>query len=263
MDILRKSFAPISNEAWEFINEEAKDILTSALSARHFVGVEGPKGIDFASVAVGELDIPAKQNKTDVQYGVHKVMPLIEARIPFTLDIWELDNLARGSEDVDVDSLHKAAQKIAAFEENAIYNGFAKANIKGLLQESEHPKMKIGAIDNIMKVLTKAIYVFKNEGIEGNFNFVVNEDLYAEINAQVKGYPLKRHIEESIGGKIIVTDEIKGALLVADDEEAFKLTLGQDLAIGYEAHDQKKVHLYFTESFTFQILDPAAVIIME
>jgi uncharacterized linocin/CFP29 family protein len=263
MDILRKSFAPISNEAWEFINEEAKNILTSKLSARHFVGVDGPKGINFASVAVGELDVPVKQSKTDVQYGVHKVLPLIEARIPFSLDIWELDNLARGSEDVNVDSLHEAAQKIAAFEETAIYNGFAKANIKGLLQESEHPKMKIGAIDEMMKVLTKALYVFKNEGIEGNFNLVVSEDLFAEINAQVKGYPLKRHIQETIGGKIIVTDKIKGALLLADDEEAFKLTIGQDLSIGYEAHDQKKVHLYFTESFTFQVLDPAAIIVFE
>lgn len=263
MDILRKSFAPISDQAWEFINEEARNVLNSALSARNFVGVDGPHGIDFASVAVGELDVPAKQAKTDVQYGIHKIMPLVEARIPFSLDIWELDNLARGSEDVDVDSLHKAAQKIAAFEENAIYKGFAKANIKGLLDASEHPKMKIGAVDNMMKVLTKAMYVFKKEGIEGAFNLVVDEDLYAEINAQVKGYPLKKHIEESIGGKIVVTDQIKGGLLIADDEEAFKLTLGQDLSIGYEAHDQKKVHLYITESFTFQVLDPAAVIVLE
>ena len=39
-----------------------------------------------------------------------------------------------------------------------------------------------------------------------------------------------------------------------------ELILGQDLAIGYEAHTQNKVKLYFTESFTFRILEPAAVI---
>ena len=39
-----------------------------------------------------------------------------------------------------------------------------------------------------------------------------------------------------------------------------ELILGQDLAIGYEAHTQDKVKLYFTESFTFRILEPAAVI---
>ena len=38
-----------------------------------------------------------------------------------------------------------------------------------------------------------------------------------------------------------------------------QLILGQDLAIGYESHSQTKVKLYFTESFTFRVLEPAAV----
>ena len=38
------------------------------------------------------------------------------------------------------------------------------------------------------------------------------------------------------------------------------MILGQDLAIGDEAHTQNKVNLYFTESFTFRILEPMAVI---
>jgi len=88
MDILRKSFAPISEQAWEEINEEAKNILSSTLSARRFVAVDGPHGIDKAAVTAGELDIPARQAKTEVQYGVHKVMPLVESRITFSLNIW-------------------------------------------------------------------------------------------------------------------------------------------------------------------------------
>jgi hypothetical protein len=36
--------------------------------------------------------------------------------------------------------------------------------------------------------------------------------------------------------------------------------LGQDLAIGYDRHAAETVTLYFTESFTFRILEPAAVI---
>jgi uncharacterized linocin/CFP29 family protein len=39
-----------------------------------------------------------------------------------------------------------------------------------------------------------------------------------------------------------------------------QLILGQDLAIGYESHNQTKAKLYFTESFTFRVLEPAAVI---
>jgi len=39
--------------------------------------------------------------------------------------------------------------------------------------------------------------------------------------------------------------------------------LGQDLSIGYESHNNKTVQLYFTESFTFQVIDPAAVLVLK
>ncbi len=33
--------------------------------------------------------------------------------------------------------------------------------------------------------------------------------------------------------------------------------------IGYESHDTKTVKLYFSGSFTFRVLDPAAVIVLK
>ncbi|MFW5687761.1 MAG: family 1 encapsulin nanocompartment shell protein, partial [Bacteroidota bacterium] len=131
MDILRKSLAPISDKAWKEINETSKDVLTSVLSARKFVDVEGPKGWDFAALSTGRIDVPENQDGA-LEYGVHQVLPLVEVRIPFELNIWELDNVARGAEDIDLDSLEEAAREIAKFEENAIFEGFKAANIKGL-----------------------------------------------------------------------------------------------------------------------------------
>ncbi|MBW6481062.1 MAG: bacteriocin family protein, partial [Bacteroidales bacterium] len=42
-----------------------------------------------------------------------------------------------------------------------------------------------------------------------------------------------------------------------------KMVIGQDISIGYESHNSKTVQLYFTESFTFQIVDPAAVAVFK
>ncbi|MFW5805974.1 MAG: family 1 encapsulin nanocompartment shell protein [Bacteroidales bacterium] len=264
MDILRKSFAPISARAWEEINEEAKDILMASLTARKVVGVEGPKGIDTASVSLGELDVPANQKRSDVQYGVHKVLPLLEIRMPFSLNIWELDNISRGSETFDLDKLGDAAKKLAAFEENAIYNGFDKAGIEGLLKASEHPALKLGNnVDKLMDTVVKGMLMFKDEGIEDDVNLVVSNDLYTKINSQSKGYPLRKHLLDTIGGKIIPSDVVKGGLMLANDEEAFRMTLGSDISIGYEDHDRKEVHLYLTESFTFRVIDPAAIIVID
>lgn len=264
MDILRQSLAPITNKAWEIINEEAKETLTSALTARKFVDVDGPKGIDFAAVPLGELDVPKNQPKTKTQYGVHKVMPLVELRMPFELDIWELDNIARGKETIDVDNLITAARQVAKFEEDLIYKGFKAAQIEGLLECTEHPKLQLaGNYDKLCDLLSQAIIAFKQEAIEGEFNLVVGNDLYQYINSYNKGYPTKKLVESIINGDIILSESIEGGLLVARRGGDFRLTLGQDMSIGYESHSNRKVQLYFTESLTFQVLDPAAVIVLQ
>ena len=38
--------------------------------------------------------------------------------------------------------------------------------------------------------------------------------------------------------------------------------MGQDLSIGYAAHDRENVELYITESFTFRILEEKAAIFL-
>jgi uncharacterized linocin/CFP29 family protein len=264
MDILRKSLAPISDKAWEEINAEAKEALTTALSARKFIDVDGPKGFDFAAVTTGRLDIPKNQGKDSVHYGTHKVMPLVEARIPFELDIWELDNVARGNENIDLDNLVDAAKKIARFEDEAIYKGFKPANIEGLLNISEHKDFQLtGNYEKLVDLLSQAIISFRNEAIEDSYTLVVGHELYKYIYSYNMHYPLRKHIETIINGNIILSDYIENAILVANRGGDFRLTLGQDFSIGYESHNQQKVQLYLTESFTFQVLDPAAVIVFK
>ncbi len=264
MDILRKSLAPISDQAWEEINEDAKNTLETALSARKFIDVDGPKGLDFAAVPVGHLKIPSKQEKNEVQYGIHQLMPLIEARVPFELNIWELDNVARGNENIDLDNLQEAAYKIAEFEENAIYNGFKQANIEGLLNASEHSIMNLpDNIGHITGIISKGIVEFMKKGVQGPFNLIVGPEIYERLNSIMQGYPIRKQVEKIIEGEIILAHKINSALLVSARGGDFRLTVGQDLSIGYENHDNKKVELYFTESFTFQVLDPAALIVFK
>jgi uncharacterized linocin/CFP29 family protein len=50
------------------------------------------------------------------------------------------------------------------------------------------------------------------------------------------------------------------AYMVSQRGGDFEIILGNDLAIGYDSHTTSTVALYFTESFTFRILDAAGVI---
>jgi uncharacterized linocin/CFP29 family protein len=264
MDILKKNLAPLTQKAWEAINDEAKKMFHSLLSARRFVDIHGPKGIDYASVPLGILDMPENNEKNEVKYGIHKVMPLVELRIPFTLNIWELDNLERGAKNINLDNLEKAAHKLSRFEEEAIYNGFNSAFINGLINDSVHDPINYpDDVENLPKVVSQAMTILSNSSVEGPYSLIVNNENWQQISGIHKGYPLKRQLESLLGGSIIRNAFIDSAFLVSERGGDFEMTIGQDIAIGYEHHDTKNVQLFFTESFTFRVLDDRALVVFK
>ncbi len=263
MDILRRSMAPISEAAWEEINETAVDVLTASLSGRKFLDVEGPKGWDYAALPTGRINVPANQ-KGAVKYGINQVLPVVEARVPFELNIWELDNAVRGAEDIDLDALEDAAREIAKFEENAIYEGFKAGNIAGLKDSSDYDPIPFpDSSEGILGAVSNGIAKMKEEAIEGPYSLVLNTERWQKVNSFLKGYPLRRQLDQLLGGSIIHAPFVKDSFLVTERGGDYRLVLGQDISIGYESHNSKTVQLYFTESFTFQAIDPAAVVVLK
>jgi uncharacterized linocin/CFP29 family protein len=263
MDILKRSLAPITDEAWAEIHEQAKRTLLSTLTARRFVDVVGPKGWEYAAVHLGRLDIPENQPEGGVRYGIHGVQPLIETRIPFELGIWELDNVIRGAKDIELQPLIEAAQKIALFEEEAIYNGFKDGNIISIAESVEHDA--IPATDNpsgFLEAIFRGVTALKEASVSGPYVLVVNPDIWAMMSGSTQGYPLRQRVEEIIGGEMIPCPTVDDAFLISTRGGDLELVIGQDLSIGYEAHDGKKVRLFLTESFTFRVLDPSVILLL-
>lgn len=261
MDILKKELAPITSEAWEEIIETSQQVFNNELAVRKFADVDGPHGLKLGAVSRGRIDIPENQETKGLEYGLHQVQPLIETRAHFSLDIWELDNVVRGAEDIDLEALEDAARKIAGFEERTIYTGLKEANLKGLINNTEYKA--IGFPEDPSRILhhvTEAITKLKSESVEGPYSLVVDKEKWEMISAYIEGYPLRLQLENILNGKIILAPHYDGAFLVSERGGDFRLTLGQDLSIGYLSHGKNKVELYFTESFTFQVLDPAAII---
>lgn len=263
MDILRKSLAPITDAAWQEINDTARDVLSSVLSARRFMDIEGPKGWDFAALPTGRIQVP-KGQKGPVKYGIHQVLPLVEARIPFELDVWELDNVARGAADIELGPLEDAARKIAQFEENTLYDGFEPANIAGLKKSSAYDAVVFPEEgEEITGAVSLALSKLKEHSIEGPYSLVLNTERWQKVNSFIRGYPLRKQLESLLGGSIIMAPYIQDAYLVSERGGDFKMVVGQDLSIGYESHNSKTVQLYLTESFTAQVIEPAAVIVFK
>ncbi len=262
MDIQKRSLAPLTEEAWTEIEDQAGDIFRTHLTGRKIVDVKGPEGPDTGAVNLGHLHIPDDQ-KGPARYGIHQVLPLVEVRTPFKLKIWELDNLSRGNEAPDLEELEKAARETVRFEENVIFNGLEKASIQGIIPAAGESVKIPDDVEKLPGMLAEATGVFQSKAIKGPYALVANKELWSKLHAPSRGYPMSRRITELIQGKIVYSPDIKNSMLVSQRGDDLRLTLGTDLDIGYTAHDGIEVELYFTESFTFQVIDPEAVIILK
>lgn len=264
MDILRRKHAPITAQAWEAIDEQAREVLRSNLSARKLVDVSGPHGLTYAAVNIGRLNPASVEAPGGLRYGIRQVQPLVEVRMSFVLDLWELDNIERGAEDPELGPLIDAAMKVAEFEERAVYYGFNPAGIVGMAQATSHPKIELSRDPgHYAERVARAVVALKKAGEEPPYTLVVGPQL-AELIESGGAYPPRKQIESLIGGRILLSPVVDGAFLVSSNTEGdFELTLGQDLAVGYESHDGQKARLFLTESFTFRVLEPQAVVAFE
>lgn len=251
--------APISPKAWEEIDERAEKVLKSYLSARKVVKVNGPYGLDFNAISEGRLTNIEESGA--LCCGVYKVQPLTEVKVEFEMDRFELNNIDRGARDIDYEPLDEAAENIALFEENAVFNGLEKASIVGIKNSVKHDPIPFGKDQtSIMEAISKGLITFKKSYQEGPFDLVVNDKAYTRIMSSDGAYPIDKKIEKLIGGKIILSHVVDGAYLLPHDHDDLELTIGQDFAIGYKCHTADKIKFFIKESFTFRVLDPTLIV---
>ncbi len=260
VDLLRRDLAPLTEKTWAEIDAAAARVLRSQLTARRIVDFDGPRGWDFAAVNVGRLETAQDPGPHDVPWGRRLVLPLLETRIPFHLDQMELDSIARGAKDARLDPLEDAAQRIAAFEESAIYNGFEPAGLEGIIAQGVHPPLQLPKnTRDFPEVVALAVQAMTQAGIDGPFVLVLGAEAWTGLmKSGAGGYPPQRVIGTLTDGVPRMSPAIQGGLLISAAKGNFELTVGQDFSIGYASHDRNQVELYLTESFIFRVVEPKA-----
>lgn len=260
MDLFKQSLAPIPSDAWEEINDRAKEVIVSQLTARRVLNVEGPKGLVANSITQGRLKPIKEMKKGEVGASLYDVVPLMETRIEFDLSRWELDNILRGEKDSELDNLEAAAEKLARFEEDAVYNGNKAAGIKGL-NEVAATRIKLTKDPNdILTAVSEGACALTDAYVQRPYDMIVSDAVLKRLNQMYQGGLLRKNVEAIIGGDIIRSRAVKGAFLLPRNHEDLELTIGQDYSVGYEFHDQKNIRLFLMNSFTFRCLDEDIVV---
>jgi uncharacterized linocin/CFP29 family protein len=139
VDHLLRDIAPIPARAWEQIDDEARERLTPQLAARRIADFDGPGGWNRAAISLGRserLAGPAGTDPSAVHTRQRRVLPLVEVRVPFTVDRREVEDADRGAPDLELTDLDRAAQAAARLENRAVFHGWPDAGIQGILEVS-------------------------------------------------------------------------------------------------------------------------------
>ena len=262
MNRLRRDVAPISERAWQHIDEEAEQTLRHFLSARRVIDFVGPKGWEHGAETLGGADeIPAPAE--GVAGRLRRVLPLVEIRAEFRIDRDELDAIDSGLRAPDLPTVRDAARQLASAEDNAVFHGYKAAGIGGLTGDTQHEPLRI-TDDYVQypKTVARAVATLDREGVGGPYAIALGPRCYTGVieTTEHGGYPVLEHIRMIVGGPVISAPAVDGAVVLSTRGGDFSFVSGGDHAIGYLDHDEQSVHLYIEESFTLLNSGPEAAI---
>jgi uncharacterized linocin/CFP29 family protein len=263
MSHLLRGHAPITDEGWKLIDEEARERLLPGLAARRLVDFSGPHGWERSATNLGRVENANVSEQKGVEANRRVVLPLIELRSRFTVSREELRAGDRGAEDVDFASLDAAAQRIVDAENTAVFHAWPKAAIEGITASSPHKAIVRGkTFEDYPGCVARAVELLLRNGIAGPYGLALGREDYTSVveTAEHGGYPLLDHLRNIIKGPIVWAPGVNGAVVLSMRGGDFAFESGQDLSVGYESHDTDAVALYIEESYSFRVLTPEAAV---
>ncbi|MDX6312455.1 MAG: hypothetical protein QOF44_1919, partial [Streptomyces sp.] len=109
MNNLHRELAPVSEAAWDDLEAEVRRTFTRHLAGRRLVDVPDAEGATLAAISTGHtapIDPPAP----GVTARLRRSQPLVELRVPFTVDRRAIDDVERGAKDPDWQPAKDAAR---------------------------------------------------------------------------------------------------------------------------------------------------------
>ena len=264
MSHLLRAHAPITEAGWQDIDDEARARVTPGLAARRTVDFRGPHGWEKSAVSLGRVG--DRDSENGVEIATRLVQPLAELRAPFSVDVSELRAFDRGAEDVDYDDLDRAARSIVVAENTTVFHGNAAAGITGITEASSLEALTLGENCELYpRHVATAVEALLSAGVEGPYGLALGPEAYRRVlqTAEHGGYPLLEHLRKIIGGPLVWSPGVEGAVVVSLRGGDFLFESGEDLSIGYDSHDAERVNLYLIESFTFRVAEDDAAVTLK
>ncbi|MEW1653961.1 family 1 encapsulin nanocompartment shell protein [Streptomyces sp. NPDC093707] len=258
---LHRDLAPITPQAWAQIEDEARRTFQRSVGGRRVVDVTGPDGPTLAAVGTGHLtdiDAPAQ----GVTARLRQVQPLVELRVPFKVGRDAVDDVERGAQDSDWQPVKDAAHTMALAEDRTVFEGYAAAGIDGLRRRTSNPVIALPPEPrDYPDAVSRSLTTLRLAGVAGPYALLLGAAAYTAVSeTSDHGYPIAKHLGRLLDEPPIWAPALDGAFLLSTRGGDFELCLGEDLAIGYTAHDEHDIELYFRQTLTFLVYTDEAVV---
>jgi uncharacterized linocin/CFP29 family protein len=262
MNHLHRELAPISEAAWQAIDQEAKTRLTTYLAARKLVDFAGPHGWAHSATNLGRISSITGPSE-GVSAAQRRVLPLVELRAEFGISRVQLDDAERGASDIDLEELDEAVRQIAVGENVTVFHGYQAAGIRGITESTSHaPVTPDQDMAKYPDAVAHAVDMLRQSGMEGPYGLAICPESYTEIveTTEHGGYLLLDHLHQILGGPLVWAPGVDGGVVLSLRGGDFIFDSGQDLSIGYLNHNADVVRLYIEESFSFRVVEPDAAV---
>ncbi|HKA02694.1 MAG TPA: family 1 encapsulin nanocompartment shell protein [Acidimicrobiales bacterium] len=260
---LLRELAPLSDAAWSQVDTEARTRLTTQLAARKLVDFDGPHGWMHSAVSLGHVTSIAAPAAGPAQVRQRQVLAIVEVRVPFSVGRDAIEDAGRGADDIDLSELDDASRKFGVIENTTVFHGYEAAGITGITRASSHDSMALGEdFDAYPTTVARAVSTLRSAGIDGPYGLAIGPTGYTGIieTTEHGGLLLLDHLHQILGGPVVWAPGVDGAVVLSLRGGDFQFVSGQDLSIGYLAHDAEIVRLYLEESFAFRVIEPDAAV---
>ncbi|MTW21054.1 family 1 encapsulin nanocompartment shell protein [Allochromatium palmeri] len=255
----------IPDELWDRIDNTAVEAAKRLLTARRFLGVDGPFGVGLTSLELGdEACLDGGDGDLASIVGSRSLsVPMLQQ--PFKLSIRRVEGHLRLGLPLDLRPVEDAAEAVARREEDLIYHGLGTLALPGLMTaegRDTQPLHDWSAVEQALNDVLAGVERLDAQGFNGPYVLALSPSRYNALFRRYQGSDMLQldHLRRLCQGGVFKAP-IQGAVLL--DTRAGDLKIGQDLRVGFAASDGVHLRLFVSESLALLLDAPAAICTLE
>ncbi len=258
-DYLLREDAPISEEAWQALDRTMVEAARSVLTARRLLHIEGPFGLGFKGLPLGDP-------QADRGMVIGRTLPVVLLQRSFTMA--KRDFAAAGQGNIlDTAPVAAAALECARAEDSLIFGGVP--GVPGLLTAKGSAEQKLSAWEEVGMAaddLIKAVTLLDSAGFHGPYVLALAP---ARYNLLLRRYPTGNiseleHVRTIAAEGVVKAPALdKGGLLLASGRQFASIVVGQDMGIGFTGPVDERLEFTVSETLVPFIREPRALCLLK